>query len=196
MNRIRTALIVASAMLAGCASSVGADPVRPDAIQSDPVAADTLRQIAALLEQADDAGRRGDVAALGTVLAKLDAMAATPQGEHAGRMMEEWRALAPDAAPPLRGRALGPAFRTGRIAPAQAEIFEQTFLAGKRAAIVASTPSDAVLALQVSRADAAPVCHETARQSRCSWTPVFTGRYAIRISNPGREARRYFLVIE
>ena len=109
--------------------------------------------------------------------------------------MGEWRqAVAQN--PPMRGRPLGPGFRSGRLSPGSSELLEQVFLSGKRASVALTAPNNARLTLEVQDRREAEVCGREGNPSHCQWVPLFTDRYRIRIANPGPAAVKYFLVVE
>ena len=96
----------------------------------------------------------------------------------------------------MRGRPLGPGYRSGEVSPGGSEQIEQVFLSGKRASVALSIPGRGQLTLHVQNGREEPVCGQAGTASRCQWVPVFTDRYRIKIANPGRTAVRYFLVVQ
>ena len=95
----------------------------------------------------------------------------------------------------MRGRPLGPGFRSGSLPPGESEQLEQVFLSGKRASVALSAPSGARLKLEVADRSQEAVCGKEGNPTHCQWVPLFTDRYRIRIVNPGRTEVRYFLVV-
>ena len=96
----------------------------------------------------------------------------------------------------MRGRPLGPGYRSGQVSPGSSEQIEQVFLSGKRASVALSIPGRGQLTLQVQNGREEPVCGNEGTTSHCQWVPIFTDRYRIKIANPGRTAVRYFLVVQ
>jgi hypothetical protein len=144
-------------------------------------------------EQAND-GRA--MLAAARRLEALGARAATPDGDLAIR----WRRLARargviDKEPPVRGRALGPAYRRGALQPGQRLSTQQVFLAGQKAEVALVPEPGRRLAIRVAGGDR-QICDRAATAPRvtCSWLPVFTHRVEIRISNPGPRPATYYLV--
>lgn len=193
MNRIVLAAMTGAAMLAGCKAK---EMPATAPLAADMVDESRAQKMASALIAAQDAEQRADAQALGDALRRLDALGAKPVGEAASAEMRRWAALAPPGMPPMRGRALGPGFRVGNLAPEGSRVFEQTFLAGKRASIVATAGGGMPLVLRVAADDTDPLCQRTAPRSSCNWTPLYTRRYSITLTNPGRKVRRYYLVIE
>jgi hypothetical protein len=95
----------------------------------------------------------------------------------------------------MRGRSLGPGYRSGQLRAGRSEQLEQVFLSGTRASVALSAPSGARLRLEVQDRSDDAVCGKEGNPNHCQWVPLFTGRYRIRIVNPGATAVRYFLVV-
>ena len=192
MTRAALVGFIGAALLAGCAANPAPD------LQSSVQATQASRAelLAEALTDAQAAEQRADAAALGDALRRLDALGAKALDDQAHSDLVRWSALATPGGPPLRGRALGPGFRSGQLAPSASRVFEQTFLAGKRASIVASVKGTRPIALEVMAGDKEPLCQRRAPRSTCAWTPLYTQRYSIRLTNPDSEKRRYYLVID
>ena len=71
-------------------------------------------RVAAALAQGDAAYAAKDMAALKLALGQLDALGAAPMDEAQDDLLAQWRVAVPELDPPMRGRALGPAYRKGR----------------------------------------------------------------------------------
>ena len=95
----------------------------------------------------------------------------------------------------MRGRTLGPGFKSGTIRAGGKAVIEQTFLAGKKASIALSAPSGAPLELGVRDGEPRMLCEKRGVKAACSWVPVFTARYRIELGNPGKRSAEYYLVI-
>ena len=98
-------------------------------------------------------------------------------------------------AAPYRDRALGPGYRTVSVAPGSTMHFEQTFLAGQRAQVAVVALDRARFALAVKDDEGAVSC-AAPPGGRCSWVPLWTTRYGIDVSNPGRATGRYYMVVQ
>jgi hypothetical protein len=160
-----------------------------------PAGADASMRLADALAQADLAAEAGDGAGLARSLAAIAAIGARPLDPSSTAQLAEWQNRSP-APPPLRGRALGPGYRQGVLAPGDDLSLEQTFLSGQKASIALTTPSGSALLLQVIDGSAKPVCTDRAATASCRWIPIFTQRHTIRLSNPGQRQARFYLVIE
>jgi len=177
--------------LGGCASSAGPETASAGAVAAP---ASDAERLAVALADADSAYVSRDRDRLADALRRVDALGGKPMdGESAD--LAQWRqAVAQN--PPLRGRPLGPGFRSGQLPPGSSELLEQVFLSGKRASVALTAPNNARLSLEVQDRREAEVCGREGNPSHCQWVPVFTDRYRIRIANPGRAAVKYFLVVE
>ena len=184
-----------AALLAAVTACSGVrNPPRPvENVQ--PVEQTHEERLASVLAKADRAAAAGDRQALGDALVALDAMGAQALDDAAKTELANWDALRPNDVAPMRGRALGPGFKTGLIAPGASTVIEQTFLSGRKASIAMSTPAGETLALGVRNSEPRLLCEKRGARASCSWVPVFTDRYRIELANPGRQRARYYLVI-
>jgi hypothetical protein len=152
-------------------------------------------QVALALADAERAQANGESGRLAKALRRLEALGAKPLDDAASDPVPRWR-LASGHLPPMRGRALGPGYRSGRLAPGASEHIEQVFLSGERASIALSAPMATGLKLEVQDRREARVCGRAGTPSHCRWVPTFTERYRIKVENLGSRPARYFLVIE
>ena len=185
-------LIALVAMASGCATPAMQSA---DRTASAPAASGPAEEVALLLAQADAA--RDDPARLGTMIAALDARGARPF-EDSADPVAQWRTQAamPDT-PPYRGRVLGPAYKAGKLDPGSTVRLPQLFDGGRAARVAVATPGQAPLDFTVLDREAKPVCPPTKARSReCSWTPLFSGRFEIVLSNSSSNAAGYYLVID
>ena len=183
--------LVLAAALAACAAAA---PAPPALSAAEYTGADTVETAARLLAIAAEPARNRQrhaaaVTALGDMAVRADAGEADVVGQWAA-------ALPPDRRPPMRGRLLGPAYRSGLIAPGARVETGQVFEGGRMARVSISGEGQPPLLLHVSDNKARPVC-KTAPGAllNCRWTPAFSGRYDIAIENKGDRQVRYFLVI-
>lgn len=94
-----------------------------------------------------------------------------------------------------RDRALGPGYRTVAVMAGGTAHFEQTFLAGQRAQVAIVALDRARFTLAVRDEEGAVSC-VAPPSGRCSWMPLWTTRYGIDVSNPGRMPGRYYMVVQ
>lgn len=189
-----TALCVAVA-LGGCA----AGPQRAEREAPVRVALSSAMRpteaIATLLAEADS--EQGDPQRLGTIIAALDMFGPRTLPGQAD-LVAQWRAKA--AMPktvPYRGRVLGPAYKAGMLNPGATVRLPQLFDGGRSARVAIATPGQAPLDFTVLDGEAKPVCPPAKSRSReCMWTPLFSGRFEIVLTNPSNNAAGYYLVID
>lgn len=189
MKRPHAAL--AAMALTGCA----AHPAPSPAVALHYDAAEPASAVAQLLAEADAAA--GDPQRLGTVLAALDGLGAHA-ADPAADPVATWRphAVMP-ATPPMRGRVLGPAYRAGMLSPGATVRLPQLFDGGRAARVAVATPGQAGLGFTVLDGTARPVCPPaTARNRQCMWTPIYSGRFEIVLTNPSGQSAGYYLVID
>lgn len=187
MNVPAKALILAMG-LAACAPA-------PAQVAAAP--ATRAERIAAALEAAAASDAAGDSAGIARALQVVEASGARPLPESLDDPVPAWRARAGELLPPLRGRPLGPGYRSGRIAAGGRDSFAQLFLSGTASVIAVSAPTGDRIALRVRDQKDQPVCQRDGTQGgACRWVPLFTQRYTIEVSNLGAGDARYFLVIE
>ncbi len=98
---------------------------------------------------------------------------------------------------PLRGRALGAAYKYDRLAANGERNTQQVFLAGVRAVVTVVPTDDASLRLRIGQGDAEAACTRMVGlpQASCEWVPTYTQRYTISVSNPGNRQADYFLIV-
>ena len=159
---------------------------------------DPIETVSLALARGLAAETSGNPRAMLDAARRLDAVGAHP-GEEETDLAARWRRLAArkgvrDAAP-YRGRALGPAYRRGRLAAGAALDTEQVFLAGQKAVVALVPEPGRTLSIRVAE-PGKPICERTAAPPRasCAWLPLFTSRVEIRIANPGPAPASYYLV--
>ena len=194
---VAAALIVLATGFGGCSTGRAA----PDAHASShpaavaPVADQPAAHIARLLAEADAA--QDDPRALGRAIAMLDAYGARPLDPEADPVAA-WRSTAHmPQPPPYRGRLLGPAYKAGQLPPGTSVRLPQLFNGGRIARVAVATPAQAAIEFAVLDAEARPVCPPArARNPECTWTPLYSGRFEIVLSNSSASAAGYYLVID
>lgn len=188
----------AALALAGCAAD-GARPAPPEvsaAAAALPDAPARAERIALALVAADRAERAADAAALARAARRLERMAPAPQTEADDAAMRRWLAGLPPDSAPLRGRALGPAYRSVALEPGAATRLAQTFLGGRSARIVVKVMQGEAPHLMVRDQSAREVCRADRDPVTCRWMPLYTQRHQIEIVNDGREMSRFYIVFD
>ena len=117
-----------------------------------------------------------------------------PPGEAA---LQAWRSALPPEQRPMRGRVLGPAYISGRLAPGGKLRPEQVMLGGKPVSVAAGTAPRTGLRLRIARADGNMVCEQSPAHAReCRFIPAYTQRYRIELVNSGARDARYHIVFD
>lgn len=157
-------------------------------------AEDGFDRAAAALAAGSRAAERGDRTGLRAAALTLRATGALPvMGDD---MVTRWLHDAHAVPPPAeRDRALGPGYRLLQLGGGDAAIFEQTFLAGRRARVEVVPMHGADFSMQVSDG-ATALCHAAPERARCDWVPSYTTRFTIRIANPGPQPAYYFVMMQ
>lgn len=181
--------------LSGCAPTPLPDVPVTSALPQAP-ASPALR-VAADLAAAEHAEATGDTAALAAAVTRLRNRGARALDPATEASLSRWSAVTGAGLPPLRGRALGPGFRRGTLAPGESRVLEQLFFAGKPAEISLGGSSNSRLRLTLRDAKTRAVCqHDPASGRSCRFTPLFSQRYGIEIANGGQSDATYFLVFD
>lgn len=185
--------LILALILGACAARPAETASAPPA----PMPETRAEQVALALGEAAGAERSGDAKALSRAVRLVQATGARPLEGTGDDPLPGWRARSDLSEPPLRGRPLGPGYRSGRIAPGGRESFAQLFLSGTASVIALSAPTGDRIEMNVVDKEARQVCRRQAAQSgACRWVPLFTQRYTIEVVNLGTSDARYFLVIE
>lgn len=179
--------------LVGCAAQISAPAT---AASGDDAPLSRASLVARQLVAADAAYEAGDKAALGAALGGLANRSVRPLEGTVDDPVAMWRSAVPDT-PPLRGRALGPGYVRGTLAPGVSANLNQLFLSGKAATIAGESLPYKDLRLRIYDAAGQVICDRTPINSRdCRFTPVFTQRYRIELRNDGEKTTRYYLVVD
>lgn len=173
-----------------------ADPAPKRETTGDPFLQDKAESVAAALLAADKAERTGDGAALARAVQQLESLGASPQNETDAAARKRWLASLPPDAAPMRGRALGPAYRSGVLDAGAATQLHQTFLGGRSAQIVLRVSRGQAPQLVVRDQSGRQVCAVDDDPMKCRWVPLYTQRHRIEIVNTGSEQSEFFLVFD
>lgn len=187
------ALALAAVLAAGCAAPAALDP--PASAQGL-APADRAERVAEALLLAADAERRQDGAALAQAALRLERLGASPQTDEDGAAMQRWRASLPADAEPMRGRALGPAYRSATLASGKATQLNQTFFGGRSAQIVLKVSRGPTPQLVVRDQAERQVCKADDDPVKCRWVPLYTQRHSIEIVNTGQQMSEFYIVFD
>jgi hypothetical protein len=189
-------------LLGACAHPSGAGSATEKA--AAPAASSTLvERVAAALAQGERAEAATGAAQLAEASRLLAIAGARPAEAGEPDLALHWADLAARRGTKAnlvwRDRALGPAYRRGRVAPHASVSLDQLFLAGRKAEI-ALMPVGARgrLVLDVTDDKGGLICRQKASDppAKCAWLPVYTTRHAIRVRNEGAVPADYYLVMK
>ncbi|MCY1670141.1 hypothetical protein OVA07_03850 [Novosphingobium sp. SL115] len=188
------------AMLTSCLAAIGTAGCAAQAPQTTVVAVtydpmEPAAAVAQLLVEADQA--QDEPKRLGRLIAAIEGLGARP-ADPTGDPLTGWRKVAEmPQTPPYRGRVLGPAYKAGMLTPGATVRLPQLFDGGRAARVAVATPGQAGLDFTVLDGEAKPVCPPAkARNRQCTWTPLYSGRFEIVLSNSSTNAAGYYLVID
>lgn len=155
--------------------------------------------VALALARGIAAEQSSDGAALLEAASVLDANGARPaDADAATQWRDDARRRGAKMHPtsPWRGRALGPAYRSGVLGAGETLVTEQVFLAGRKAQVALVPQPARSLAIRIVAPDDKSLCDREAAAPRetCNWLPLFTARVRIHVVNRSRQPARYFLV--
>ena len=181
--------------LVGCA--VPADPA-PSAITPAPSSGMTsTERLAYDLIEADSAFAADDRELLAEHVRAIELAGARPSDARGAAALRAWRGALPPEQRPMRGRVLGPAYISGRLAPGGKLRTEQVMLGGKPVSVAAGTAPRNGLRLRIARGDGNLVCEQSPAHAReCRFVPTYTQRYRIELHNSGKRDARYHIVFD
>ena len=187
-------LVAACASLGACVSGPSEALTHGDSAR--PFSQTRGERLLIALHAAESAERAGAEADLLAALEAIEALGARPGTDADLADLERWRAAVAEKRIPMRGRTLGPAYRSGRLAPGQVMAMEQTFLGGEAARGAISSRGEQALGMRVFDGSSKSVCSQVASSASCRWLPLFTQRHRIELENPGRAPVEYHLAFE
>lgn len=201
-KRTSATAICAGALLAGlgCAPIAATSEATPPSVameepsQTSQWRAARLAQSLADAETAYDAGEQTKLAQLVSAL-KMSGLA--PHDQNAADHVSQWSLASGGEAIPFRGRLLGPAYVRGELAPGEVWKSAQTFKSGEPSTLAVSHKGSGPVSLSVSDQSARSVCKEPGQRApACRFTPLYTQRYQIELTNKGPGRAVYFLVFD
>lgn len=181
-------------LLAGCTAP---GPIESAAPRPAVAPADRAERVAEALVLAEHAERTQDRAALAQAAARLERLGARPETTADEAAMQRWLASLPADALPMRGRALGPAYRAAALAAGATAQLNQTFLGGRSAQIVLRVTRGPTPELLVRDQSDRQVCKPVADDPlKCRWVPLYTQRHSIDIVNNGPQMSEFYIVFD
>lgn len=155
--------------------------------------ADTL---AGALAAADLAADSGDAVALKQSLRTIEALGAKPLTDSDKAALGQWKSAAYSDEPPMRGRTLGPAYRSGMVSAGNKAVIQQTFYGGAPANVSLRVAEGSALKLRITDTSDRNVCEKAARKASCRWMPLYTQMHRIELVNDQGENAHYYIVFD
>jgi hypothetical protein len=186
-SRLFLSALVLTALSANTSAAPGsASPLPPARAEA----------LASALAAADAAAHAGDNAALRQSLRTIRRLGAKPMTDTDKSALGIWETSAQDDEPPLRGRTLGPAYRSGVLGAGQRAIISQTFYGGAPANVSLQVATGSALRLRISDPANRNICEKAARQASCQWLPLYTQMHRIEVVNERAGDARYYIVFD
>lgn len=197
-GRAIAAAAAACLLVSGCAGRTPQQAALPAAAAPDANANAPSRaeRVAEALAMAAAAEQASNAPALAQAAQRLERLGAAPQNEADQAIMARWLAALPADAAPLRGRALGPAYRSAVLDPGAATQLNQTFFGGRAAQIVVRAVRGPAPRLVVHDQANREVCKAHDDPAKCRWVPLYTQRHRIEIANTGPNVSEFYIVFD
>lgn len=196
-------LLLISASTVGCANTKQpqpvntADPLSAAPQQPSGQAISRATRISQLLTRADAASSRGDVKTLSDIVTVLVNSGVGPVEGEAQDPIPGWIRQAEMTGTPMRGRLLGPGFVRGQLAPGESWRREQTFFSGKPSTLSVTASGAGKVRMRIVDSAMRTVCQRaSSMQKPCEFTPIYTQRYRIELTNEGNGNAIYYLVFD
>ena len=154
--------------------------------------AESFDRVADALAAGLAADRDHDMAGRARAAAVLAAEGARPMARTAD-FARAWSR--PGSRPPYRDRALGPGYRTMRLASGETAQLQQTFLAGRQARVLAFSRGAADFSLTVRDDEGTRPCEGGPTRAECNWLPVYTARITISLANRAERPGDFLLLV-
>ncbi len=194
------ALLAMLALVGGCAAPRADETAPAPAALSAPAPAaqspDRAVRVADALLLAAQAETAQDDATLAQAAFRLERLGASPQSDEDVAALQRWYAGLPAGMPPMRGRALGPAYRSQALEPGGTAQLHQTFLGGRSAQIVVRVARGSAPRLVVRDQADRQVCAIDGAAGECRFVPRYTQRHRIEIVNTGPAMSKFFVVFD
>lgn len=183
-------VLTAALALAACAAS--ASTVSTTA--SEP--AQRSDRLAEALASADEAATSGDAATLAQALRTIERLDAKPLTDADETTLDGWRAASVQNEEPMRGRTLGPAYRSGFVSAGKKAVITQTFYGGAPANVSLRVADGSALKIRITDTSNRNVCERSAREASCRWMPLYTQVHRIELVNDREQNARYYIVFD
>ena len=164
---------------------VAAQAVAP--LSANAVSADAFADVVSAFEAVQQGGSQSRAAMV------INGAGAYPATDGVD-LSRRWPAMKIKAEAPYRDRTLGPAYKVLSLAAGKSAQFDQIFTAGQRARIKVVPRRGTRFQLSVTDDDGKRQC--AADRTPCDWTPLWTSRYRIELSNPGHMPALYYVVMQ
>lgn len=158
------------------------------AAQAAPLSADAFSDVADAFRSVQQGGSR-------TRAARVIENAGAFPASDGDALSRHWPKVKNGTGEAYRDRTLGPAYKVLSLAPGKSARFEQIFMAGQRARITVVPRQGYRFRLSVIDDDGKHQC-EAADRASCDWTPIWTSRFRIELSNPGTAPALYYVVMQ
>lgn len=195
---LRAAVQFTALLAASCTThSLVTPPASADIRSADSEPLDPLAKLAVDLVEADAAYALGDSDRLAQLVSQIRNRGANPLDKSAPDLVALWQESAESGAPPMRGRALGPGYLRGSLGQGSTVSLHQLLLAGEPTSIAIGSRQPGDLRLRIYDGKDKLVCERDPAHARtCRFTPVFTQRFRIELSNRGPSDAVYYLTMD
>lgn len=195
-------------ILAGCSPADNASsPVQAEKLtikESQISTPEHHSAIINLVTQGDEALTRGDGTSLRQAAQALQALGAAPISG-TDDLAKNWLVTAQtisvdegETATPYRGRIKGPAYRKQSLAAGEQDVIEDVYYAAEAAEMTLKSLQGRELYWEIldPKTSEKPVCAGQAlsKPQSCSFTPLWTAKYNIRISNISDQDTTYLFI--
>ena len=153
-------------------------------------------RLAEALANADAAASEGDAAALAQALRTIERLDAKPLTDADESALDGWKATSAQNEAPMRGRTLGPAYRSGSVTAGKMAVITQTFYGGSPANVSLRVADGSALKIRITDKANRNVCERSAREASCRWMPLYTQVHRIELVNDREQNARYYIVFD
>ena len=180
--------------LVACAAASPPSPPLPDL--SEPAPQPRADRLADALATADAAATSGDEAGLREALSTIHRLGAKPLTEEDKATLKGWNTVSVESEPPMRGRTLGPAYRSGQVTAGSSAVIQQAFYGGAPANVSLRVADGSALRIRITDKSNRNICERSAREASCRWMPLYTQVHRIELVNDRAQSARYYIVFD